>query len=223
MTPYYQDELVTLYHGDCRVLTSWASCDAYVTDPPYGIAWSRSANKQRASKAHEGIANDHDTTARDSALALVADKPGLVFGSFYAPFPVGVKQVLVWKKPNDSGVVGSVTGFRRDCEPVFMVGPWPKKAILHSSLLRNSSGMAAIVTATGHPHTKPFDLMKQLIDVCPDGLIADPFCGSGSTLCAAKYRGRRAIGVELDERYCEVAATRLSQGSLAAMFDEVSA
>lgn len=210
--PYFDDGRVAIYLGDCREIDVWRRCGVVATDPPYGIGWSRSANPARQSKAHSGIVGDESTACRDEALALVRGKPAVVFGSFYAPYPEDVKQVLVWHKPLDAGVVGSVTGFRRDAEPIFLVGPWPQRSVLWSSVLRSRmNSIKAVAAETGHPHTKPVDLMRLLIEAAPGGLIADPFCGSGSTLVAAKHLGRRAVGVELDERYCEIAARRLSQ------------
>lgn len=215
--PYYQDDAVTLYLGDCREITSWLEADVLVTDPPYGIGWSRSANyyNGHGSKAHAGILNDKDTSTRDDALALAPDMPALVFGSFYAPRPERTRQVLVWHKPADSGVVGSTTGYRRDVEPIFLLDPWPRQNVKWPSVIRSGRrSISSVTVETGHPHTKPVDILRLLILQCPPGVIADPFVGSGTTLVAAKQLGRKAIGVELDERYCEIAARRLSQGVL---------
>jgi DNA modification methylase len=214
--PYYADDHVTIYHGDCREITEWLSADVLVTDPPYGINWKQGENKARLSKAQCGIANDEDTTARDGALALAAHLPAVVFGSFYAPQPARLRQVLVWHKGDTQGVVGSTTGFRRDAEPVYLCGPWPIRSVEWSSVLRSSRGSwNDELAATGHPHTKPVDLMRSLIGKCPPGVIADPFMGSGTTLRAAKDLGRKAIGIEVDERYCEIAARRMAQEVLA--------
>lgn len=211
-TPYYTDGSVTIYHGDCREILPTLAFDVVVTDPPYGIGWQRGLNAARASKAHAGIQGDEDVSLRDTVLAACADKPALVFGSFYAPFPTAVKQVLVWAKPADAGVVGSTTGFRRDAEPVFLVGPWPLRDVRWSSVLQaGANGIAAVAAATGHPHTKPVPLLRDLLAKCPEGIVLDPFMGSGSTLRAAKDLGRKAIGIEVDESYCRVAAKRMGQ------------
>jgi len=160
MTPYYADDQVTLYLGDCREVTEWLAADVLVTDPPYGIGWSRGKWAATYNPAgHDGIQGDSDTSVRDAALAAWgASRPALMFGSLRAAYPAGWKRML--------------------------------------------------------PHAKPVDVMETLIGACPDGVIADPFAGSGSTLVAARNLGRRAIGVEVDERYAERAAKRLCQDVL---------
>lgn len=217
-TPYYQDDLVTLFLGDCREVTDWLTADVLVTDPPYGIAWKKGLNRRAGSRAHAGILNDATTAARDDVLAAWGDRPAAVFGSLYAAFPAGMAQALIWRKPPDAGVVGSVTGWRRDVEAVFLTGPWPKRTACRSSVLdsgaRMVGGANGAAARFGHPHAKPVDIMEGLIGASPAGVIADPFAGSGSTLVAAKMQGRRAIGVELDPKHCATAASRLSQDAL---------
>jgi len=213
--PYYEDDFVTLYHGDCLELLpgiiGGGSEMVCVTDPPYGIGWFKNESKPAGSRAHAGIVNDESTATRDAALALLPEMRGVVFGSFYAPFPENLKQVLVWPKPADAGVWGSTTGYRRDCEPVFLVGPWPKRTIEWSSLLPVGAGsIAHTASLTGHPHTKPLPLLRHLIERT-EGIVIDPFAGSGSTLVAAKDLQRKAVGIEIDEAYCEVAANRCAQ------------
>lgn len=218
MSLYYSDDFVTLHHGDCREITDWLTADVLVTDPPYGIGWKKGENRAAGSRKHAGIVNDQDTRARDDVLTLWGQRPAAIFGSFYAPPPAGVRQWLVYRKPNDAGVVGSVTGWRRDTEPIFLTGDWPKRNARWSSVLESRSsqigGANGPAARYGHPHAKPLDLMELLVAAAPAGAIADPFAGSGSTLFAAKLQGRRGIGVEIDERYCEITAQRLSQDAL---------
>ena len=211
MKPYYQDDAVTLYHGDCREVTEWLAADVLVTDPPYGIAWRKGQNNAAKSTAHAGIQNDGDTSIRDAALTAWGDRPAVVFGSFRAPFPANVKQTLVWRKPIDAGVVGSTTGYRTDTELIFLLGRHVQRPPMRSSVLTTDGGVAGY--RTEHPHSKPVSLLGRLIE-WTEGVVADPFAGSGASLLAAKYLGRKAVGVELHEPYCELIAKRLSQDTL---------
>jgi site-specific DNA-methyltransferase (adenine-specific) len=216
MSLYYEDDSVRLYHGDCLTEhREWLTADVLVTDPPYGIGWRRGANTARKSNSHDGIQNDGDTAVRDAVVGLWGNLPGVVFGSVHAAFVDDYAHLGFWEKPSDAGVVGSKIGLRRDVEAIFFIGKWPKRPPFRGSVFRsripNIGNPSSPAGRHGHPHAKPGDLMEELIDMCPPGTIADPFSGSGSTLVAAKALGRRAIGVELDERYCETAARRLSQ------------
>lgn len=227
MKPYYEDEWVTLYHGDCLALTEWLEADVLVTDPPYGRAWRQGDVKSTGSaKAHaknaasqRGIANDSTTDARDAALEAWGNgRKAILFGDLMLPPPPGTKLVGAYRKPVDSGLRGAMGGVRRDLEAIYLVGPWPSGIGGRSSLFATAAVLVGspngvVAKAGGHPHTKPQDVMEALLSLT-DGAIADPFAGSGSTLVAAKSIGRRAIGVELDEAYCEMAAKRLAQDTL---------
>lgn len=214
VTPYYQDDSVTLYHGDCREIAEWMTADVLVTDPPYGISWAHhGGGSSRTTKVkHHGIAHDGTTALRDEILARWGtERPAIAFGSLRAPSPPEVRQTLVWRKPVDAGVVGSTLGYRTDVELIFLIGPHEKRPPSRSSVLASSGSIARY--RTSHPHAKPTGLLEQLIE-WTGGVVADPFAGSGSTLVAAKNLGRKAVGVELDERYCELAASRLTQDTL---------
>lgn len=221
MKPYYSDDGIELWHGDCREIDAWLEADVLVTDPPYGRAWRQGTLRRSigsGDNSHGGIAGDADTSIRDEALAEWGDeKPAVMFGDLMLAPPVGTKQVLVYRKPPDAGNRGATAGRRRDVEAVYLVGPWPSglggKTSLLSTSARTVGNPVGLAARYGHPHAKPVDVMQELIAM-HSGHIADPFAGSGSTLMAAKLLGRKAIGVELDERYCEIAARRLAQGVL---------
>lgn len=224
-TPYYSDDYVTLYHGDCREVTEWLAADVLVTDPPYGRSykghgegWTNSAGGggHRSTGQAVEIANDHDASTRDASLNLWGDRLAVVFGDLLIAQPAGAVQVLVYGKPCDAGIMGARAGRRRDAEGIYLCGPWPVGIGGGTSILTTGAlvaGPRGLSVRCGHPHAKPIDVLEELVALSP-GVVADPFAGSGSTLVAAKRLGRKAIGVELDERYCEIAAKRLAQGVL---------
>src|SRR5690625_3952337 len=219
---YYQDDYVTLYHGDCLELTQWLEADVLVTDPPYGMSYDSNRVPGRESQS---VANDDTTEARDKVLQLWGDKPALSFGTWKVERPAHTRQVLIWDKWGGGGTVGSPTSpWAYSHEEIYMLGEWPLlepggrrreggQPSRHSGVLRVANYNTQSADRPDHPTPKPVGLMEQLIQKVPDGVIADPFAGSGSTLLAARNLGRRAIGVELEEKYCEIIANRLSQGA----------
>lgn len=192
MKPYYQDEAVTIYHGDCR------------ENPKGGYG-----RRQNAGLGPEGftIANDSTTDVRDEVLALwPSDSPALLFGSPRLPDPPGEwNDRLVWDKKRP-GMNGGPWRYRH--ETIYVRGEW----------VRISDASVSIIVAypeqSEHIHAKPLALMSRLVGAAPEGIILDPFMGSGTTLRAAKDLGRKAIGIELEERYCEIAAQRCAQDVL---------
>ena len=208
MKPYYADSNVTLYHGDCLEVTEWLAADVLVMDPPYGMAFQSGYRAE----AHAPIAGDKDTRIRDGALALWGTKPAAIFGTWRAPRPDGVKQVLVWDKRGVGPGMGDLSlAFGSSHEEVYLLGRWEKRTTRRGSVITTEPSPSELTSRIGHPTPKPVGLMEILIAAAPEGVIADPFTGGGSTLVAARNLGRKAIGVELEERYCEIAARRLDQ------------
>lgn len=203
MKPYYESGGITIYHGDCRQVREWMAADVLVSDPPYGMSY------QSGWKDSSYVANDRNTVARDEALQLWGHKAALLFGRWSVERPAGVRMVLYWDKGDWPGMGDLKLPWGPSTEEIYVLGegfvgkrtgqivPCPKR-----------------ITDGFHPTEKPVELMKELLRRCPDGVVADPFMGSGSTLVAAKEIGRKAIGVELEEKYCEIAAARLAQGVL---------
>ncbi|QDH93242.1 methyltransferase [Gordonia phage Verity] len=226
MIPYYSDDLVTLYHGDCLDNDEWLTADVLVTDPPFGRSWQQGKGLRdgnggwaRSKIKHDGIRGDSGTKTRDDALTKwgTEKRPAIVFGDPLIAQPADAVQALAYLKPSDAGIRGARGGYRRDLEMIYLVGPWPSGIGGRTSVLRTGglvAGPRGIATRAGHPHAKPIDVLESLIMHCPPGVVADPFAGSGSTLVAAVNQGRRAVGVEVEERYCEIIANRLQQQTL---------
>lgn len=212
---YYSDDQVTLYHGDCLVeATEWVKADVLVTDPPYGMSYESNRNRDKRNvKVGRSVFADASTETRNIALMMWATRPALVFGKWTCPRPPGTRARLIWdKRVQGTGDLGLPWGPAD--EEIYVLG--------HGFAGRREGNIISVQMLMSndrerpdHPTPKPVGLMERLIEKCPaEWVIADPFAGSGATLLAARNLGRRAIGVEIDERYCEMIAKRLTQDVL---------
>jgi site-specific DNA-methyltransferase (adenine-specific) len=208
--PYYQDEAVTIYHGDCRaIMAELPKVDLVLTDPPYGMSW---VSNRRAVK-HMAIANDDALPLDLIELAMTkATRASYFFcrwdNLMQMPKP---KQVLAWVKNNHGSgdLLHTHAPMWEACcfYPVIRDGGGG-----HEFIKRTPDVLFADKTGNDlHPTEKPVGLMGQLIECNVGELILDPFMGSGTTLRAAKDLSRKAIGIELEEKYCEIAAKRMAQ------------
>lgn len=209
MTPYYDDGRCVIYHGDWRDV-AWQVFDvnrgAIVTDPPFGISYE--SGQERLEGNARSITNDSDTSERDDMLQQFRGMPALVFGSYRAPRPAGERMALIWDQDGALGMGDLRLPWKPSWQLIHVIGqPWAQGRD------RGAVYRCPPVQSMGrfHPHQKPVSLLGALIDKCCPGTIYDPFMGSGSTLIAAKGRNRKAIGIEIEERYCEIAAKRLAQ------------
>jgi len=224
MTPYYEDGGITLYHGDCREILpvlKRESCHLIVTDPPYGVAWRGRDRKVN----FEEMQGDRDpglaVEATKLALrALVDGRHLYVFGRYdWAGVNVGMPAELIWDK-NAMGLSGRGGAWSKSHEYItFLCGARPgergrggaPERLRRRTVLR--FGRIGGV-ALRHPAEKPVGLLRELIESSSrmGETVLDYFSGIGSTLVAARLEGRRAIGIEIEERWCEAAAERLRAG-----------
>ncbi len=227
MTPYYEHAGITIYHGDCREALPSIAADVVISDPPYGIHEThgshlstvtlRNGEPVRQVLGFDGISKDECVAL---ALSWVAHVPRWVVFTCEWKFcsalsDVGVLvRMGIWRKPDGAP---QFTGDRPGTG-------WEAVAICHRAGKKrwNGGGSHAFwefpkgQNNSGHPTGKPLGLFKSLVGSFSDEseVVLDPFMGSGTTLVAAKDLGRRAIGIEIEERYCEIAARRLSQDVL---------
>ena len=204
MKPYYVDDAVTIYHGDCREILPSLVADVLITDPPYGIALDTTNSKHIAANSYgaiEGDAEDFDPAH------LLAFRRAVIFGAnnFSSRLP-DKGGWIVWDKVTRNGLDVRIA----EAELAWTNCLTRTRVFRHmwSGAFRDSERGTAL-----HPSQKPVALMRWIVDLLtkPGEVIVDPYLGSGPVLAAAKDLGRRAIGIEIDERYCETAARRCSQ------------
>lgn len=212
MKPYYADDLITIYHGDSEELVMGGGIkgwDFVLADPPYGMDYQ--SNRRVGWQRQDKIQND--LTFPSWVLGL---KPAVAMFLWcrwdnLQDFSTKPKSFIAWDKGVHS--MGDLEHeFGRQWEAcAFWPGPQ------HSFVRRPSDIIRVPRVAPSrlvHPNEKPSSVMTPLIAAHETNLILDPFMGSGPVLVAAKDLGRRAVGIDVDERHCETAAKRLSQGVL---------
>lgn len=203
MKPYYQDQYVTLYHGDCReVMPSVGRFSLLLTDPPYGIGFAaQPTNYQRARGMKPAKWDDRPVDVATLMQAVALADAAIVWGGNYYAMPAA-RCWLSWFKPDAPPSMGNVEY------------AW-------TNLDQNSRQISHSISATnaeriGHPTQKPMRVIGWSMQqaATATGVIFDPFAGSGTTLRIAKNANRQAVGCEKTEAYCEMIATRLSQNVL---------
>jgi site-specific DNA-methyltransferase (adenine-specific) len=207
--PYYEQDGIAIYRGDVREWYDLPEADVMVTDPPYGIAYKSG----QFGTLPRSIQGDADTSLRTWALGAWGDRPALVFGSWKAKRPDATRMLLVWDTKGANGMGDLSLPWKPSHQEIYVLGEgFVGRRTTDVLSFAPVQSMAA--NGRVHPHEKPVPLMCELIGKCPPGVVIDPFVGSGTTLVAAQLLGRKAIGIEIEERYCEIAAKRLAQGVL---------
>ena len=197
--PYYDEDGITIYHGDCREILPSVDADVIISDPPYGIDYEPGPYWKG-----ERIAGDSEPFDPSHLL----DRRGAVlFGAnHYADRLPASSGWIVWNKRDRTsrslpGSDAELAWTNLLTQVRIFTQVWMPHTIRGEPML--------------HPTQKPVALMREILEATGgDDLVCDPYMGSGSTLRAAKDLGRKAIGIELEERYCEIAAERLGQGVL---------
>lgn len=198
MKPYYEESGITIYHGDCReILPSLPKVDAVITDPPYGIGFAAQPTKWQRRHGEIAVSWDDTTVSSDVLMLPSIASVVAIWGGNYYPLPCS-RGWLTWFKPDAPPSMGSV-------ELAWTNQDQNTRQISHSISATNGERIR-------HPTQKPLAVMKwTMTQLPPMELVLDPFMGSGTTLRAAKDLGRKAIGIEIEEKYCEIAANRLRQ------------
>ncbi len=224
MKPYYEHAGIVIYHGDCRDVLPTLKADVLVTDPPYGVGLTTKTSDYRDSAAF-----DNGESMR--ASVLYQDDPDHVRELIRAVIPValastdrgvvfsGTRMLWAYPEPRAIGCVFTMAGAGKSpwgfqcMHPVLFYGRDPfltdRKGQRPNSLKDDQPNREHF----DHPCPKPIRWMRWAVarSSREGETILDPFMGSGTTLRAAKDLGRKAIGIEIEERYCEIAARRLEQ------------
>jgi site-specific DNA-methyltransferase (adenine-specific) len=212
MKPYYEEPGITIYHGDCRkVLPHLPKVDLVLTDPPYNAKNIGPNHRvyegtvmQLPEKEYAKFCSDWFNASQNSSRIVFT--PGIA-NTHYYPQP---KWQICWHKP--AAVSFNRMGGFNAWEPIFIYGEIRKVRLGQDYVLRNTMNFSK-GAEKNHPCPKPLSLWLFILEKFSSDTetVLDPFMGSGTTLRAAKDLGRKAIGIEIEEKYVEIAIKRLQQ------------
>lgn len=218
--PYYQDDAVEIWLGSAvEILDGLPACftvDAFICDPPFGVKFSRatwSDDPEAYPMLIKWIVEKSTRTCPDGWVFLFQGMPNV--GRFAEWFPEGFRLLAACK----NFVQMRPTEIQYAWDPVvfWKNGQVEKKHRSDAGFVTRDFHVGDVAGAlsnrAGHPCPRPVDTMRHIVGLGsrPGQMILDPFMGSGTTLRAAKDLGRRAIGIEIEEKYCEIAARRMAQ------------
>ena len=237
-TPYYQDETVTIYHGDCREVLPHIAADTLITDPPYAVNtagemlgfvspnWAEKATHSRGYADHDpavfarlmdeafslaySILPDNSTHAAFCGNRTFHQMVTSAENAGFLPLDVLVFASQGVAKSTSTLAPGhEIASLIRKGGPSQINPDWTRSNRYDIPKPRRME--------SGHVTSKPVAWMRPLVDMLSTrgGTVLDPFMGGGTTLIAARELGRHSIGIEQDEAYCEIAARRMDQGVLA--------
>lgn len=220
---FYKDEWVSIYNADALDLLPMLSDFVLVTDPPYGVGIGADNNSQKSNGYGGHLAKgsyDNYEDTYENFVQYIAPRLNLAVERARRACVFTGPHITEQRKPDAIGGIyhpaasGRTAWGTKNFLPVLLYGAPPSGAGQHRPLVLQSSENTE---ANGHPCPKPIGWMTWLVNLAsePSEIILDPFMGSGTTLRAAKDLNRRAIGIEINERYCEIAARRMAQGVLA--------
>lgn len=211
MKPYYEQDGITIYHGDCRGVLPFIQADTVLTDPPYGI----------------GLDYGHDDDWRPGIdvwvplAATGASSVHMTVSNRHLDYWMDVMRESGWAYRhtsvywNDTRAGGNWGG-----QFAYAWEPWLSFVRPGSTFSLRNRMLSDVFQhdgrrTTAHPAERQIGVWREFLDLLPGAVILDPFMGVGTTLDAARHLGRRAIGIEVEERFCDIAAQRLSQQVLA--------
>lgn len=205
----------TLYLGDAReILRSpdFPAVRCVLTDPPFGINYQSGYATDELWAGGRRIINDRDVSVRDDVLLACKElsfPPALVFGQWTAPKPPETKRRLIWDKGPALGMGDLSIPWKPSTEEIYVLGDGFVGVRDKGEVIYHPPVQSMAKNGRKHPNEKPVGLLRILLQSLPNGLVLDPFMGSGSTGVAAVIEGRDFIGCEIEPHYFDIACKRI--------------